>query len=619
MVKTIIFNLNDFENWVGQLDYMQPISLDTETTGLKWFTLDVLGFSLCDGKRACYVVINNQEEAKLYGNILSKMINNCSELILHNSSFDLAVLQKMGVDYLKINNIFDTMIGAHLLNENKSASLKDLAKRILQVTESEIKTYEEAVGYGQHSEVFYNYAMNDAIWTYKLYEEEKPQLNRQGLDYVFYNIEMPFQKVMAEMNINGFLVNLEKAHKMAEFVSKLKVNTQIELCKAAGLSYEIQQLIDGEIEVVSVNFNSSDQMIKIIEGLGLEITEKTKPSTRFPKGKKSVGKKTLKRLKGKHEFIDILQKYKGLEKLYNSFLVPIDKYVDGDGKVRCSLNDLAVTYRVRCSEPNLEQLPNPLKTPLPVNYRDIFIPEEGNVLIVCDYSGQELRGLAEVSQDKDLLDSFAIGKDKDIHLATANYILKLDIPKEALYTSHPDYKKYKTEFSKQRDTIKNSIVFPVIYGKTAYGISMELGISEDEAQRMIDGFLDLYPGVRKALDACSKFLDQHRFVRNKHGLKRRLPKGIAKSYRQAFNFLIQSLGADQLKMACASCQGLKYLYPEWNLKLVLPVHDEIIFEVKKEFSETASNEIKKRMENCMEMSVPSIAEIKVVSNYGEAK
>jgi DNA polymerase-1 len=618
MVKTVIFNLTDFENWVDQLDYMQPLVIDTETTGLKWYSLDVVGFSLCDGKRACYVVIQNKEDYKLYGNILSQVINRCSEIIMHNSSFDLAVLKKMGVDYLKINNIFDTMIGAHLLNENKSSALKELAKRVLKVPEDQIKTYEGAISYGQTSDIFYNYATNDAIWTYELYQIEKPLITRQSLDYVFYKIEMPFQKVLAEMNINGFRVDLDKAHKMAEFVSKLKVNTQIELCKSAGLSYEIQQLIDGDIEVVSVNFNSSDQMIKIIENnLGLEITEKTKPSKRFPDGKKSVGKKTFKRLKGKHEFIDILQKYKGLEKLYNSFLIPIDKFVDGDGKVRCSLNDLAVTYRVRCSEPNLEQLPNPLKTPLPVNYRDIFLPEEGNVLIVTDYSGQELRGLTEVSQDKDLIESFA--KDKDIHLATANYILKLGIPKEALCTSHPDYKKYKEEFSKQRDIIKNTVVFPLIYGKTAYGMSLELGISENEAQKMIDGFLDLYPSVRKAIDDCSVFLDKHRFVRNKHGLKRRLTPGVAKSYRQAFNFLIQSLGADQLKLACASCQKLKYIYPEWGLKLVLPVHDEIIFEVKKEFSQVASEHIKKRMENCMEISVPSIAEIKVVSHYGEAK
>lgn len=623
MEKQIIKTIKEFEDWVDKFEFMTPLALDTETTDLNWYKLNIVGFSLCDGKRACYVLWNdeifNNISYSYNGGFLQNLINNCSELIMHNASFDLKVLEKIGIDYLKISNIFDTMIGSWLLNENDEHRLKHLAHKVLKIPKSEIKSFEEASQYGMVSPAFQEYAMNDAIWTYQLYEKEKYWLKKQGMEYLFYKIEMPFQKVLAEMAINGFLVDVDKAHKMQDFVEELLADKMIALCKSADISYTIQSLIDGRREVSpDINFNSSQQMVDLIESLGLEITEMTKPSKRFPKGQKSVGKETMQRLSGQHPFIDLLDEYKSLEKLHKSYLVPVDDFIDEDKRIRCDIHATGtVTGRVSASDPNLENLPNPLKTPLPVNYRDIFIAPKGKVLIVADYSGQELRGLTEVSRDPGLIEAFQ--KDKDIHLAVTNSCLNLGIPEEDLYKTSSQYKDIKTKFEQQRDQLKNGVVFPLIYGKTAWGMSKDMNISEDLAQKWIDGFLNLYPKVREEIDNTAKELKRFRYVKNKHGRRRRLNPAIAKSYRQAFNFLIQSLGAEQLKLAASSCQRLKWLQPKWDLKLLLPIHDELIFEVNEEYAEIAAKEIKKRMENCVDLIIPSFVDIKIVKCYGDAK
>jgi len=593
---------------------MSPLSLDTEATDLNWYKLQPEGFSLCDGKRTCYISWKPS-----YSKTLSSLINSCSELIMHNASFDLKVLQKMKVDYLSIPNIFDTMIGAWILNENKERGLKDLAKRILNIPDSDILTYEEAIKYGSNSETFYNYAMNDSIWAYQLYEVEKPLIEKQGMDYLFYEIEMPFQKVIAEMSINGFLVDKEKAFKMRDFVAELLVEKKKQLCESANIPFTTQTLIDGSYEVIpTINFNSTPQMVNVIEELGLKITEMTKPSKRFPKGQKSVGKETIRRLSGQHKFIDLYDEYTSLEKLYTSYLLTVENFIDEDDRIRCDLNAAGtVTGRLSASNPNLENLPNPLKTSLPVNYRDIFIAPKGKTLIVCDYSGQELRGLAEVSQDPALIEAFK--NDKDIHLSVTNSCLQLGIPDEALYTSHPDNKKYKTQFKQERDKLKNGVVFPLIYGKTAYGMAKDMNISEDLAQEWIDGFLNLYPKVRDSIDLCASFLKRSGYVKNKNGRRRRLNKTIPKSYRQGFNFLIQGLAADEMKLACSSCQKLKFFYPEWELKLLLPVHDEIVMEINDTYTNEAIPIIKNRMENCMELCVPEVVDIKFSKSYGDIK
>jgi len=608
MEKQVIKNITEFSEWMSSIT--GTFSLDTETTSLNWYTLRPIGISLCDGERACYFPLKSSD-IKYCGKILKEHIYD-HVVIMHNSCFDMKVLSKFGVDYFKLK-IFDTMVGAFLLNENNFVALKKLARRILKIPSKEIKTYTEATSYGEHSECFYNYAMNDAIWTYDLYKIEKKQLKKQKLEYIFYDVEMPFQKVIAEMEMNGFAVEKEKAEVMADFVKEFLVEKKIALCESIGLDYTIQYLMDGGCEVLSMNFNSSPQLVKIIEGkLKLTITERTDT------GLKSVGANTLNRLSSEHEFIRLLNDYKSLEKLYSSFLMPFSKFVDSDGRVRCSLNACgAITGRVSCKAPNLEQLPNPLKTKLLVNFRSLFVAPEGKDLIVADYSGQELRGLTDVSGDAGLIEAF--NKNKDIHLSVTNKCLELNIPEEDLYVSSKNYEATKKKYSQERDRLKNGVVFPLIYGMTSFGMSKDMNVSEEQAQKWIDGFLDLYPAVRTEIEKCNSFLRAHRFVRNRNGRKRRLDPEISKSFRQAFNFLIQGLAADQIKLAASKCQLLSRDNPKWELKLILPVHDELVFEVSNKFSKEALKGIKYCMENCMELVVPSIVDIKIAKNYGEVK
>jgi len=533
------------------------------------------------------------------------------KLIFHNAPFDLKVLHKVGCRDIT-PHIFCTMTASHLLNENSPVGLKYLARKHLN--EINTKTYEQASRRGFDTPEFIEYATNDAIWTWKLYEIFNKKLYQQKLDRLFYDIEMPFQFVLMDLDINGVLFDLDEIDRLSAKVSKDICEMEYELRDLAGIKYQTQgNLFTDEKELLSgVNLRSSKDLVKIIQDkLGLDIEERTAT------GNPSVGKASLLKLQGKHEFIDLLKKYKIATKLYQGFLKPFPKFVDIDGRVHAGFhNCVARTGRLSCSEPNLQQSPKERKE-YPVDYRGTIIAPEGKSLIVADYSGQELRVLAQISKDPGLIDAFK--NDKDIHLETANRSFDLNIPDEQLYTKHPNYSNLKKKYKKERDITKNTVVFPIIYGTTAIGVAKSRGVSEKVAQGYIDDFLNLYPLVREAIETCGTFLKYHRYVYTISKRRRRLYELTAKSFRQAFNFLIQGYSADMVRCAANKVRNLGLAYPEWDLKLVLIVHDELVLEVKDEYIEVAKQAVKEAMESAVKMCVPLIVDIGSGKRYSDAK
>lgn len=604
------------ETYTNTFDFT-IVSFDTETSSLDYITLDLEGFSFCNGEKAFYVdLINNSERHKIITH-LNTLFKKVKILVGHNLVFDLKVLRKCGIN-LASNaiNLFDTMVADHLLDENKqSHSLKYLAQHILNQDVTAWKDIKD-----RQSKEFHNYALNDVIWTWKLMLLQRPQLKAEELINLFTKIEMPFQWVLVDLETNGFKVDLEEVKKTTKQLNEEINKLKLEMLSLAGASYEIQTGLDGKEEIISdLNLNSSQQLSELLfEKLQLPIVEIT------PSGKPSVGRKTIEKLKDKHPFVLLLSKYKIAMKLLTSFFLPLPELVDEDGRVRPNFRDIGtVTGRLSCNNPNLQQLPKVNKE-FPIDTRKCFIAPKGKKLLACDYSGQELRVLAELSQEPVMIDIF--NKGKDMHLSTANDFFNLNIPDECLYETNSKYEEYKERFKNERFKAK-TINFGMAYGKGAYGFSKDFGITEEEAQEILDKYFATLPKVREAMDKCHNQVKSQGYVTSMTGRRRRFtpiksPYGEYypnSALRQAFNFLIQGYSADMMRMAMIKVKEIAKQNPKWKLKTVATVHDEAVYEVAEDFIVEASKAIREAFESITQFRIPIIAEIAVGNNYGECK
>jgi DNA polymerase-1 len=265
------------------------------------------------------------------------------------------------------------------------------------------------------------------------------------------------------------------------------------------------------------------------------------------------------------------------------------------------------------SEPNLQNIPKELSEEDIINVKEIFIPEKGYSFISADYSGQELRQTANITKDENLIATLL--KNKDIHLSIVNKWFDLGIPEKSLYESDADYKFYKNKYKDKRDKLK--IAFPILYGVTAYGLSLRTKVTEEEAQKGMDSFFELFPRIKPAMQRCNQELLANHCVKNYFGRKRRFGEIDKHSVRQGFNFLIQGFCADMLRLVLVNITELYCSHPEWGSRLVLTVHDSVVSEVKDEYAEICLQETKRIMESTINFEVPFLVDIKLCKNYGD--
>jgi DNA polymerase-1 len=610
MKKQVLHTKSDLDHWF--LWKQGKFAFDTETTSLRYTEMDIVGMSFCDGQEACYIDLwQNPEKEAILERLKEIFDLNIKKLIMHSAKFDLKVLHKLGFNFVT-NNIFCTQTAAHLLDEVGQNGLKYLAKTVLKV--SGVLNYDD-VKDNYKSQKFYDYAINDAIWTWQLHEVYDKELRWQALDKLFFGIEMPFQFVLRDLEINGVLVDVDKMKVLDKQLEEMIFDWKIKLLTFADLKYGIQyNLLDGKADVISANLNSSTQLVEIIQDrLGLKITEITKG------GKPSAGVKSLQKLKGKHEFIDLLLQFKKAVKMHDSFTSTFPSFVESDGRIRTSFNNcVATTGRLSSSNPNLQQLPKK-KSDFPIDFRSCFIAPKGKKLIVIDFSGQELRVCGHVSQDKKMIEAF--NKKVDLHLLFANKLFNLGLPKWCLKETDRDYENIKEQYGEKRDIAKNKVAFPLIYGSTAYGIAASNSISEELAQSYIDEFFDLYPDVKKTVDKCIRQVRNQGYVRNGAGRKRRFKEIKAKAFRQAFNFLIQGYCADLLRVASVKVREFIEVPSNVNadLKFLLLIHDELVLECDENEIGWVVPSLKRIIEDSVELTVKLPVEIGVGRNYSEAK
>lgn len=609
MTGTVIHNPRELQTWLTTLN-REATSLDTETTSLKQEELECIGLSLCDGRQSCYIDLLDGEQYNDLLRILCTEIPSIKRLIFHGAPFDMRVLAKLGIKHTK--DIVCTMTAAFLLDENGEVGLKKLVVRYLGVPQSDAVPWAKASVQGFKSDLFYSYARRDAEWTWALWALLEHQLSEENLYPLFFDIEMPFQFVLRDLEMNGVLINQGALSVLREGLNEEILKLQIAVYESGGINYVTQQNLLGETEFIAdVDLNSPKQLASFItDKLGVELTQQSDKTGQF-----SVDAHVLEGLENKHPFFHCLLDYRRASKLKQMFLEKAPEFIDSDGRIRASFNNcVAHTGRLTSSSPNLQQLPK--KGTAHGSVRSLIIAPPGYTLMAADYAGQELRVLAEVSRDLTMIEAFILGKD--LHLTMANQFYGLNIPEFLLYEKHPKHKDTRAKYKDQRDKSK-TINFGIAYGKTPRGFSDDWNIPYDDAAAIVDRYFAAAPRVREAIERCKQFLDAHGYVVNLAGRRRRLPIGNKRSYRQAFNFLIQGFSADLVKLAAVKVHEICRQHPEWGCRIILQVHDELVYEIKTEYIDVALPVVKYTMEHVWPLSIPMVVDINTGQTYEGAK
>lgn len=624
MNRTYITNIEQLKDWVFSND-MSKVAFDTECTSLNYCELEILGMSFCNGNASCYIDLDVDDQHKMIDFLRYVFKEKIKKLIGHHISFDMMVLWKIGIRE-HTEDIFCTQVAAHLIDECQSTSLKNLAMTVLGVPSDQIVKFRD-VTEDHHSQEFYEYGIKDAEWTWELMENFYVAMSREELHQLFFKIEMPFMFILRDLSINGIGVDLDALQAIEDKVYPIQLETEEILLEMIGKKAQVQEGFwkDCEKRYVPVNFNSNKQVIPILlKQYNVKLTELTDSGNKRVRDGLEVGDDyfkldgvVMKTLYNSCEFVRLIHKFRMAKDLKDKFTQPMKESISPDGRCRCSFNDcVATTGRLSSSDPNLQNLRKFNKV-LNVECREVFVAPKGKVFIVGDYSGQELRLLAEETQDPTLLAAFR--KGMDLHLVTANLLFDLGLTDEQMIKGSPGFEEIVEKYKDERHKGKNGFNFPVIYGSTEIGISRSLNIDVKEAKRLLEKFLDEYPGIKEAIHQCTQLVKHRGWVRHMFSRKRRFEKPSNKAFRQAFNFLVQGAAADQLRIGMVKVRMVLLDHPEWDAKIVLTVHDEIVVEIKEEYAEEASPLIEQALVEAVKLSIPVEVDMSSGRTYAEAK
>ena len=591
---------NDLKAWAKKIDKCSVFAIDTETSSLDTMTADLIGISLaCNEGEGCYIPIKHSYEEmpkqipltqiqKILGGAITK---NQKKLVGQNLKFDLPMLNRHGIEVEEF--LGDTMLMSYVLNS--TGTRHGLDRMALYYLNYEPMKYEEVVGSASKQINFAQvdipdatfYAAEDADVTLRLFNLLNGMLKDQPkLINLLQSIEYPMLQSLIRVETNGAKID---ARMLSEYSNELAIKIE-ELSKAAFK-------MAGE----EFNMDSPKQLVEILYNkLDLPVLKKT------PKGQPSTNEDTLQRLAEEYDLPKIIIEYRGLAKLkstYTDSLINIQHPVSK--RIHTSYQQAVTsTGRLSSTEPNLQNIP--IKTPEGRKIREAFIAEKGNVLISADYSQIELRIMAHLSGDKNLTHAF--NNNIDVHSATASEIFNISLEDVSL-----DHRRS-----------AKAINFGLIYGMSAFGLTRQLGIPRHEAQAYLDTYFERYTGVRKYMDSTKELAKKNLFVETILGRKLHVSaindsNGLRRqaAERAAINAPLQGSAADIIKKAMIDVD-------HWignnnsDIKMIMQVHDELIFEVKKGFAEEALENITSLMESSVKLDIPLIVDANTGANWNEA-
>ena len=594
----MVKSLADLNNLIVQLQNAKNgFCLDTETTSVKPTEAELVGisFAIAPG-RAFYAPIKYQNSAVKYGgksalDLLKPILTDPNlPKIGHNLKYDYIVLAQAGVNLQGI--YFDTMLASYLLNPgSRQHSLDALSFSMLGY--EKIKT-ESLLGKGKQ-QITMNlvnlaqvteYSCEDADMALRLSLILKKKLEQEKLAKLFFEVEMPLLPILAQMEENGVKIDQDYLKSLNwEMDVKIRV-LQKRIYNNAGSEF---------------NINSTRELENILfEKIGLSTLGIKRTQTGY-----STAAGELAKLRDKHPIIDLISRYRELAKLKSTYVQALPRLENPKtGRVHTSFNQtITATGRLSSSNPNLQNIP--IRTKLGNSIRKAFIPEKGYVLLALDYSQIDLRVVAHLSGDTQLIAAFR--DDQDIHIATAAKIYNVNLEDVS---------------PRQRQAAK-AINFGLIYGMSAYGLSETLKISREQAQEFIESYLESYPSLEEYVQKVIRFAKKNGYVKTLLGRKRLLPEIrssqtqiVRAAERMAINMPSQGMTADILKMAMI--QASKIIGEKNDeCRLLLQVHDDLLFEVKKEKARFWAERFKKIMEGIYKLSVPLKVEATIGKNWGE--
>ena len=572
----------------------QILSLDTETTSTHAIDAELVGLSFAtEENKAFYVTIPaEREQALKFVEIFKPLYENENILkIGQNIKYDMEVLANYGVE-LK-GKLFDTMIAHYLIQPELHHNMDYLAETLLNYKTVHIEELIGPKGKNQKSmrEVDPNqvceYAAEDADVTLKLYHVLEPKLKENNLETLFWDIEMPLVPVLADMEMSGVLLDTKALKETSDIFNKRMNEYEEKIYEQAGEKF---------------NISSPKQVGEILFGK-MKIMEKPK-KTRT--GQYVTSEEVLQTLKSKAPIVEDILNYRGMKKLLSTYVDSLPTLINPrTGHIHTSFNQaLTATGRLSSSDPNLQNIP--VRTDDGKEIRKCFIPEPGCKFFSADYSQIELRIMAHLSGDENMIEAFRSGFD--IHKATAAKIWKEQMD---------DVTDSQRKKAKQAN-------FGIIYGITTYGLAQRMEIPNGEAKEIIEGYFATFPKVKEYMEKAKETARQKGYAETIFGRRRYLPdinsaNGTVRGFaeRNAINAPIQGSEADVIKVAMVKIWN-RFKKENIRSKMILQVHDELNFSVYPEEAEKVEKIVMEEMENAYKLQVPLVADAGWGNNWLEA-
>lgn len=595
-----ILTYEQLDDWVSKLANCQQFAFDTETDNVDHIHAKLVGISLSVAPyQAAYIPINHQylgvPDQLPLDDVLTKLKpileNPAIKKIAQNAKFDYSVLANYGIHVQGI--AYDTMLESYVLNSTERHDMDSMANRYLHL---KTITYNDLTKVDKKQvtidaievEKTTQYAAEDADVTLQLHQKLWPELEKdQKLSKLFTDIEMPLAIVLADMERTGVLIDARQLNDYSIELNKKMLEIEAELHFLAGEKF---------------NPSSPKQIQAILfDKHQLPVLKKT------PKGDPSTSEDVLSELAEQYVLPRKILFYRSLAKLKNTYTDKLPLMVSPiDHRIHTNYNQIGtVTGRLSSNDPNLQNIP--VRNEEGRRIRQAFIAPQGYKIISADYSQIELRIMAHLSQDQSLLSAFA--DDKDIHRVTASEVL-----------SKPE-----ADVTAEERRRAKAVNFGLIYGMSAFGLSKQINLPRKEAQFYIDRYFERYPGVQAYMEETRQLATQQGYVETLSGRRLYLPKiisgnGIEKrgAERAAINAPMQGTAADIIKTAMIKMSEWIKNQPTGNIRMVMQVHDELVFEVKEELVSEYSALIKSIMENCYQLSVPLKVDVGIGNNWDEA-
>jgi DNA polymerase I len=573
----------------------ESVCFDTETTDINALHADLVGMSFSFKEREAYYVAvpkDKTEAQSIVDEFKPFFESETIEKIAHNMKYDIQVLHRYGVQFA--GPLFDTMIAHYLIQPESKQGMDFLAEYYLNYTPISIEALIGKKGKGQGNmgdlppEAISDYACEDADITFQLKQLFAPQIEKEHLKKLFYEMEMPLVSVLAKMEEEGVAIDIPHLEAYSKQLAEETAALEIRIKELAGMDFNV----DSPKQLGDVLFEH------------MKISSKAKKTKT---GQYATSEDILQQHKNDHEIIPCILDYRQMKKLKSTYVDPLPTMKDPvDGRVHTSyMQTVTATGRLSSNAPNLQNIP--IRSERGKEIRKAFIARSADFqLMSADYSQIELRIIAALADDTNMIQAF---RDKvDIHRATAAKVFHVELD----------------DVTKDQRSAAKAVNFGIIYGQSAFGLSQNLGISRTEAKQIIDSYFAQYSTIKTYMDKAVKDARENGYVETIMQRRRYLPdinsanavvRGFAE--RNAVNAPIQGSAADIVKLAMVAVDKAM-TKANVQSKMILQVHDELVFDVHNDEQEIMKALVKEAMETAVSLAVPMEVEMELAQNWLDA-